>query len=194
MEFDRVQTVASLSFDKETIPEEFIRPEKEQPARTASHHGPVPEIPAIDLGDPDQENLVRLIAEASKEWGIFQVVNHGIPCDLISKLQDVGKKFFELPQEEKELIARPRDSKSIEGYGSKLQNNSQAKKSWVDHLFHRIWPPPSINYKFWPSNPPSYREVNEEYAKYLREVADKLLTTLSLGLGLDGHALKEGAG
>ncbi|KAJ6292141.1 hypothetical protein OIU76_024118 [Salix suchowensis] len=193
MEFDRVQTVASLSFDKETIPEEFIRPEKEQPARTASL-GPVPEIPAIDLGDPDQENLVRLIAGASKEWGIFQVVNHGIPCDLITKLQDVGKKFFELPQEEKELIARPSDSKSIEGYGSKLQNNSQAKKSWVDHLFHRIWPPPSINYKFWPSNPPSYREVNEEYAKYMREVADKLLTTLSLGLGLDGHALKEGAG
>ncbi|KAJ6422856.1 hypothetical protein OIU84_027768 [Salix udensis] len=152
MEFDRVQTVASLSFDKETIPEEFIRPEKEQPPRTASHHGPVPEIPAIDLSDPDQENLVRLIAEASKEWGIFQVVNHGIPCDLITKLQDVGKKFFELPQEEKEFIARPRDSKSIEG------------------------------------------EVNEEYAKYMREVADKLLTTLSLGLGLDGHALKEGAG
>ncbi|KAB5511812.1 hypothetical protein DKX38_028840 [Salix brachista] len=194
MEFDRVQTVASLSFDKETIPEEFIRPEKEQPARTASHHGPVPEIPAIDLGDPDQENLVRLIAEASKEWGIFQVVKHGIPCDLITKLQDVGKKFFELPQEEKEFIARPRDSKNIEGYGSKLQNNPQAKKSWVDHLFHRIWPPPSINYKFWPNNPPSYREVNEEYAKYMREVADKLLTTLSLGLGLDGHALKEGAG
>ncbi|KAF9660892.1 hypothetical protein SADUNF_Sadunf19G0010900 [Salix dunnii] len=207
MEIERVQTVASLSFDKETIPDEFIRPEKEQPAKTA-FHGQVPEVPAIDLSDPDQENVLRLIAEASREWGIFQVVNHGIPSDLIAKLQDVGRKFFELSQEEKELIARPPDSKSIEGYGSKLQNTPQAKKSWVDHLFHRIWPPPSINYKFWPTNPPSYRflslslvsspyftrEVNEEYAKYLREVADKLFTALSLGLGLEGHALKEGAG
>jgi flavonol synthase len=38
------------------------------------------------------------------------------------------------------------------------------------------------------------REVNEEYAKYMREVTDKLFTALSLGLGLEGHALKEGAG
>jgi flavonol synthase len=158
MEFDRVQAIASLSFDKETIPEEFIRPEKEQPA-TTTFHGPVPEIPPIDLNDPNPENLVRLIADASKEWGIFQVVNHGIPSDLIAKLQDVGKKFFELPQEEKEVYAKPHDSKSIEGYGSKLQNNPQVKKSWVDHLFHIIWPPSSINYQFWPNNPPSYRSA-----------------------------------
>ena len=32
------------------------------------------------------------------------------------------------------------------------------------------------------------------YAKYIREVADKLFTSLSLGLGVEGHALKEGAG
>ncbi|KAH8479614.1 hypothetical protein H0E87_031530, partial [Populus deltoides] len=55
---------------------------------------PSPEIPTIDLNDPNPENLVRLIADASKEWGIFQVVNHGIPSDLIAKLQDVGKKFL----------------------------------------------------------------------------------------------------
>ncbi|XP_034926966.1 flavonol synthase/flavanone 3-hydroxylase [Populus alba] len=194
MEFDRVQAIASLSFDKETIPEEFIiRPEKEQPA-TTTFHGAVPEIPTIDISDPNQETLVRLIADASKEWGIFQVVSHGIPGDLIAKLQDVGKKFFELPQEEKEVYAKPRDSTNIEGYGSKLQNNPQENKSWVDHLFHRIWPPSSINHQFWPQNPPSYREVNEEYAKHMREVTDKLFTALSLGLGLEGHALKEGAG
>lgn len=193
MEVDRVQTVASLSFDKEAIPEEFIRPEKEQPAIT-TFRGLAPEIPAIDLSDPDQEKLVGLIADASKEWGIFQVINHGIPSDLIAELQGAGKKFFELPQEEKEACARPRDSKSIEGYDSKLQKDPQEKKSWVDHLFHRIWPPPSINYQFWPENPPSYREVTKEYAKYMRDVVDKLFTTLSLGLGLEGHVLKEAAG
>lgn len=158
MEFDRVQTIASLSFDKQAIPQEFIRPEKEQPAIT-TFRGRAPEIPAIDLSDPDQEKLVGLIADASKEWGIFQVINHGIPSDLIAELQGVGQKFFELPQEEKEVCARPRDSKTIEGYGSKLQKDPQEKKSWVDHLFHRIWPPPSINYQFWPENPPSYRSV-----------------------------------
>ena len=33
---------------------------------------------------------------------MFQIVNHEIPSDVIRKLQNVGKEFFELPQEEKE--------------------------------------------------------------------------------------------
>lgn len=155
MEVERVQALASLSSSNNTIPAEFIRPEKEQPAIT-TYHGPIPEIPTIDLNDPDDEKVVISIAKASREWGIFQVVNHGIPDEIISKLQQVGKQFFELPQEEKEAYARPPDSGGIEGYGAKLRK-VEGIKSWVDHLFHRIWPPSSINYQFWPKNPPSYR-------------------------------------
>ncbi|KAF5745094.1 RecName: Full Flavonol synthase/flavanone 3-hydroxylase AltName: Full CitFLS Short FLS [Tripterygium wilfordii] len=194
MEVERVQAIAYLSIAKDTIPADFIRPENEQPAIT-TFHGPLPEIPTIDLNDPDQEKVVRLISDASRDWGIFQVVNHGIPSDLISKLQCVGKEFFELPQEEKEKYARPNDAKDIEGYGNKLQKgNGDAKKAWVDHLFHRVWPPSRINYQFWPQTPPSYREVNEEYAKQTREVADKLFKSLSLGLGVEGNVLKEALG
>lgn len=193
MEVERVQAIASLSFATDTIPAEFIRPEKEQPA-ISTFRGPVPEIPTIDLDDPDQDNLVRLISNASKEWGIFQVVNHGIPSDVLSNLQSAGKDFFELPQEEKEVYAKPPGAQTVEGYGTKLQKDPQEKKAWVDHLFHTIWPPSRINYQFWPKNPSSYREANEVYANHLRKVADKLLTSLSLGLGLQEHVLKEASG
>ncbi|XP_059432919.1 flavonol synthase/flavanone 3-hydroxylase-like [Corylus avellana] len=193
MEVQSVQAIAFSSLTTNTIPAEFIRPEKEQPALT-TFRGPAPEIPTVDLCDPDQGNLVRLIANASKEWGIFQVVNHGIPSDVISNLQAVGKQFFELPQEEKEAYAKPCGAQSVEGYGNKLQKDPDGKKAWVDHLFHRTWPPSVVNYRFWPKNPPSYREANEVYANYVREVADKLFTCLSLGLGLRGDALKEAGG
>ncbi|KAG4963534.1 hypothetical protein JHK85_040987 [Glycine max] len=109
---------------------------------------------------------------------MFQIVNHEIPSDVIRKLQNVGKEFFELPQEEKELIAKPAGSDSIEGYGTKLQKEVNGKKGWVDHLFHIVWPPSSIDYRYWPKNPPSYREVNEEYCRYLRGVVDKLFKSL----------------
>ncbi|KAG6658689.1 hypothetical protein I3843_04G168400 [Carya illinoinensis] len=196
MEVERVQAVASLlsHATQDTIPTEFIRPEKEQPAIT-TFRGPVPEIPTIDLSDPDEENIVRSVAKASKEWGIFQVVNHGIPTDVISNLQAAGRHFFELPQEEKEVYAKPTSGEGIkEGYGTQLQKDLEGKKSWGDHLFHRIWPTSKLNYQFWPKNPPSYREANEMYAKYVREVADKLFRSLSLGLGLEGHVMKDGAG
>lgn len=193
MEVERVQAIATMSKSMDTIPSEYIRSENEQPAMTTMQ-GVVLQVPVIDLGLSDEENLVRLIAEASREWGIFQVVNHGIPDQAIAKLQKAGKEFFELPQEEKELIAKPEGYKGVEGYGTKLQKEVEGKKGWVDHLFHKIWPPSAVNYQFWPKNPPSYREANEEYAIKLSGVADKLFETLSLGVGLERHEMKEAAG
>lgn len=191
MEVERVQAIASKILD--TIPSEFIRSEAEQPAITTAH-GSVLEVPTIDLGGGDEDELVRLISKASNEWGLFQVVNHDIPNEVIGNLQRVGKEFFELPQQEKEVYAKPQGHDGDEGYGTKLQREIEGKKAWVDHLFHNIWPPSAINYKFWPTNPPSYREANEEYAKYLRGVAEKLLKYLSRGLGLVEDAIKEGGG
>ncbi|KAL6217157.1 hypothetical protein ACLB2K_010374 [Fragaria x ananassa] len=43
-------------------------------------------------------------------------------------------------------------------------------------------------------NPPSYREVNEEYKKEMLRVTDKLLEVLSEGLGLDRKVLKSHIG
>ncbi|KAL3503983.1 hypothetical protein ACH5RR_033824 [Cinchona calisaya] len=195
MEVERVQAIASLSKCMETIPSEYIRSENEQPAITTLH-GVVLEVPVIDLSDSsDEGNIEGLICEAAREWGIFQVVNHGIPDEVTSKLQKVGKEFFELvPQEEKELIAKLPGSESIEGYGTRLQKEVEGKKGWVDHLFHKIWPPSVINYQFWPKNPPSYREANEDYAKRLLGVADKMFECLSKGLGLEPHEMKEAMG
>lgn len=155
----RVHDIALASI--ETIPPEFIirSSENDQPSDniTAVPRGGVLEIPTVGFGDPDVEKVLVGVAEASRKWGMFQVVNHGIPDEVIRKLQEVGKEFFELPREEKELYAKAPDSKSLEGYGTKLQKEVNGKKGWVDHLFHKIWPPSAINYSFWPQNPPSYR-------------------------------------
>ena len=192
MEVERVQAIASLSLTTDTIPAEFIRPEKEQPAIT-TFRGPVPEIPTIDLSDPDQENLVRSIANASKEWGIFQVVNHGVPTDVITKLQAVGKEFFELPPEKKEVYAKIPGSQSIEGYGTQLQKDIDGKKPWVDHLFHKIWPPSTINYRFWPKNPPSYRFLSCNHLltlKYIMNSKPEASLSVDLkGLWLNSYLL-----
>ncbi|KAH1038179.1 hypothetical protein J1N35_039922 [Gossypium stocksii] len=193
MEVERVQAIVSSSLAKDNIPLEFVRPEDEQPAIT-TFHGPIPDIPVIDFNHPDQDHIIHLIAKSSRDWGIFQVVNHGIPFDLIQKLQQVGKEFFDLPQEEKEVYAKPPGAPTLEGYGSTIGKDVNGKKNWADHLFHKIWPASCINHQFWPKNPPSYRSVNEEYAQEVRKVVDKLFKWLSMGLGLEADVLKQGAG
>ena len=156
-----MQAIASLSILDDTIPQEFIRSEYEQPGIT-TFIGPVPDIPVINLSK--RETLVQEIRSASEEWGIFQVVNHGIPEKVIKELQSVGKEFFELPLEEKEKYAvKPG---SFEGYGTKLQKEPEGKKAWVDYLFHNVWPPSKVNYDIWPHNPPSYRFIILHFRKY----------------------------
>ena len=160
MEVERVQAIASKTLD--AIPSEFIRSETEQPA-TTTVHGTVLQVPTIDLGGGDEDELVRVISKAGNEWGLFQVVNHGIPDEVIGNLQRVGKEFFELPQQEKEVYAKPQGHDKEEGYGAQPPKEIEGKKAWVDHLFHSIWPPSAINYSVWPSNPPSYRYMYYVY-------------------------------
>ncbi|XP_072952630.1 flavonol synthase 1 [Typha angustifolia] len=191
MEVERVQSIASLKANLDAIPSEFVRPENEQPGRT-TFRGPVPEIPVVDMSDPDRTRVVRAVVDASCKWGMFQVVNHGIPAEVIKELQEVGKEFFELPQEEKEKYAMK--SGSTEGYGTKLGKELEGKKGWVDFLFHNVWPPSLINHGVWPSKPSTYRKANEEYTKHLVKVMDELFESLSIGLGLEKHAMKEASG
>ncbi|KAK7282747.1 hypothetical protein RIF29_11769 [Crotalaria pallida] len=187
MDILRVQNVASQV--KEAIPDMFVRSETEQPGITTVQ-GTTLEVPIIDFSNPNEEKILKEIVEASCEWGMFQIVNHKIPSELIRKFQVVGKEFFELPQEEKEKCAKDPNSQALEGYGTRLQKELDGKKGWVDHLFHKLGPPSDINYRFWPTHS-NYREVTTEYAKHLHGVVDELFKALSLGLGLEGHELRE---
>ena len=64
MEVERLQAIASKTLDP--IPSEFIRSETEQPAITTVH-GSVLEVPTIDVGGGDEDELVTLISKASNE-------------------------------------------------------------------------------------------------------------------------------
>ncbi|KAH6832823.1 flavonol synthase 1 [Perilla frutescens var. hirtella] len=181
---EKLQThVASICNDEE-LPPEFIRPENEQPRFTTFQGAPA-EVPVVDFAS---ENVVQSVYEASSKWGLFQIVNHSIPVEVIENLQRVGRQFFELSNEEKVSYGKDPDSNNIDGYGTKLRNG------WVDHLFNKISPPSAVDYRFWPKNPPDYREVTEEYGKHLHEVVEKLLRWLSEGLGMAAEELKTAVG
>ncbi|GLJ41142.1 hypothetical protein SUGI_0852130 [Cryptomeria japonica] len=42
------------------------------------------------------------LGEASKEWGFFQLVNHGIPVDLLQKAENGSRSLLSMPTEVKE--------------------------------------------------------------------------------------------
>ncbi|KAJ7967411.1 2-oxoglutarate and Fe(II)-dependent oxygenase superfamily protein, partial [Quillaja saponaria] len=79
-------------------------------------------IPLIDLSplythlsDPiSLQGLVKEIGSACKQWGFFQVINHGVPLDKRQRIEDAARKFFAQSLEEKRKIRR--DAVKFLGY------------------------------------------------------------------------------
>jgi len=65
------------------------------------------QLPVIDLSRLEEsdesvrEECKSHIARASRDWGFFQVVNHGISSDIFSRLRCEQEKVFRQPFEKK---------------------------------------------------------------------------------------------
>nr|AFK35419.1 unknown [Medicago truncatula] len=104
------------------IDQDFIQPPEHRPKLSIIE---AENIPVIDLSPilDDSNNvknplvideLVRKIGSACKEWGFFQVINHGAPLESRQRIESVGKKFFGQKMEEKKKVRR--DIVNVMGY------------------------------------------------------------------------------
>lgn len=64
------------------------------------------ELPLIDLnqlnmGALEREECKKQIAKASREWGFFQALNHGISREILEKMRSEQVKIFRRPFHEK---------------------------------------------------------------------------------------------
>ncbi|MCZ6856517.1 MAG: 2-oxoglutarate and iron-dependent oxygenase domain-containing protein, partial [Gemmatimonadetes bacterium] len=74
-------------------------------------------VPIIDVdplignqGEPEKTAAVALIDGACRDWGFFQVVNHGISDALINRVWDETHRFFVLPRDVKLSVSRTREN------------------------------------------------------------------------------------
>ncbi|KAJ6718059.1 LEUCOANTHOCYANIDIN DIOXYGENASE-LIKE PROTEIN [Salix purpurea] len=105
------------------IPERYVKPVLERPSVSFSAANDV-DIPIIDLaglyGDDHalRATILDQISIACREWGFFQVINHGVSPRLMDHAREVWREFFLSPMEVKQAYANT--PKTYEGYGSRL--------------------------------------------------------------------------
>lgn len=153
----RVQTLSDTG--TQTIPDQYIKPSSERPSFNKQSVGL--NIPIIDLyelinGDvSEQKAIMDEISIACREWGFFQVVNHGIGHELVDGAREVWREFFHQPMEVKQDLANA--PKTYEGYGSRLGNQKGAILDWGDYFFLHYLPSTLKSHSKWPSQPTSLR-------------------------------------
>ncbi|KAL6954938.1 hypothetical protein U1Q18_044968, partial [Sarracenia purpurea var. burkii] len=95
----------------------------------------LPKVPIIDMEillSGDQIELEKLDSTC-KEWGFFQLINHGVKSSLLEKLKAEVKEFFYRPVEEKKLWQKPGD-----GFGDTLEVYTRQNKQLATKFLYYI--------------------------------------------------------
>ncbi|KAL9242465.1 hypothetical protein vseg_016458 [Gypsophila vaccaria] len=171
------------------IPERYIF----HPTNDKDHESDVPfmDSPSIDLqlildsSSPEAQHELRKLRSVLCSWGCFQVVNHGIGSPEMDKLRALAKEFFGLDVEEKQKHSRTSDW--FEGYGSDTVAEGEPF-NWNDRLHLQIYPLHRRNLKFWPENPPTFRETLDEYAVKMKTLLENLLKGIAKSLDVDENS------
>ncbi|XP_064968863.1 jasmonate-induced oxygenase 1-like [Musa acuminata AAA Group] len=172
-----------------TIPDRYVKPQSE---RASVDPGDMVGIPVVDLAMltddvANCEATVTAIADACRQWGFFQAINHGVSPGLMRGAREVWRGFFHLPMDEKQRYAN--SPKTYEGYGSRLGIERGAILDWGDYFFLHFLPLCLMDHDKWPALPPALRETSDEYGAALTKLCRRLLRALSIGLGLDAACL-----
>ncbi|KAM7253773.1 hypothetical protein ACFE04_031455 [Oxalis oulophora] len=136
-------------------------------------------VPVIDLKGLDSDDRRRAIVDelrrAFETWGVFQLINHGIPTDIIDGMLEGLKSFHEQPPE-------------VKNYGNSqlldFSTNAKLKRStaagWRDYLSYMCLDE-QVEEEVLPQ---ICRKTLSEYMVYMFQLKDTLSELLSEALGL----------
>ncbi|KAK0592597.1 hypothetical protein LWI29_022056 [Acer saccharum] len=175
--------------DSQSVPERYIQEHNNRPLD--SEFSPdLCEIPIINfslLANGDEEEQ-RKLDIACKEWGFFQITDHGVTEKVLHDMKAAEAAFFELPLEEKKKYAMGEND--LQGYGQGYVVSEQQKLEWCDLIFLVTLPPNIRKFKHWPVSIPGFKEAVETYSTEMQKVAEELLANLSLLMGMEREDLK----
>ncbi|KAG9441495.1 hypothetical protein H6P81_017349 [Aristolochia fimbriata] len=148
------------------------------------------DIPIVDLGgagkgSQHREEVARRIGWACETWGFFQVVNHGIEQRVLDGMIEGGRRFHELPGEEK-MKFYSRDYKTKVRFSSNFDLYKVRAANWRDTLFFDMAPEPLDPHVM----PLACREDAIEYWKNIRALGNTLLELFSEAVGLQSSYLQ----
>ncbi|GAV82388.1 2OG-FeII_Oxy domain-containing protein/DIOX_N domain-containing protein [Cephalotus follicularis] len=148
-------------------------------------------IPIIDLQGIDMESSLRAkavekIRYASEKWGFFQLVNHGIPVNVLDEMIDGIRKFNEQEIEIKKKYYSRDPTKKVT-FVSNFDLYRLKAVTWKDTLSCAMFPNPPEKEEL----PEVCRDIVIDYSKQVMNLGLTLFELLSEALGLNSSHLKD---
>ncbi|XP_074558605.1 1-aminocyclopropane-1-carboxylate oxidase-like [Curcuma longa] len=149
-------------------------------------------IPVIDFSKLEGKERAETLAQIDngcEQWGFFQLVNHGIPVELLERVKKVCTESYR-HRAEAFKASRPvqlldqlvREEEEVAGD----VNNNKKKLDDVD--WEDVFVLQDDNQ--WPSHPPQFKETMREYRAEVKKLAEKLMEIMEENLGLEKGTFK----
>ncbi|KAH7560390.1 hypothetical protein JRO89_XS10G0009300 [Xanthoceras sorbifolium] len=113
------------------LPEQYIQPLQE---RVMTKIEPRESIPVIDMSKWDDPQVANSICDAAEKWGFFQVVNHGVPQEVLDNVKKATYGFFGLPAEEKRKYSKENSPSNNVRFGTSFTPQVEKALEWKDYL------------------------------------------------------------
>ncbi|RZC64775.1 hypothetical protein C5167_008466 [Papaver somniferum] len=117
-----------------------------------------------------------------KEWGFFQVVNHGVNDSLVDNVKSEIEGFFNLPANEK--LKYGQKEGDFEGFGQHFVVSEDQKLDWADVFYIVTLPLRLRKPHLFPELPLPLRETLESYSSELNKLSMVLLEMMEKALKL----------
>lgn len=147
----RVQSLAESG--SPVVPSRYVKPPSDRPTDAAV--ASAVNIPIIDVHGfslhQDRDTILAQVSDACRNWGFFQIVNHGVRPELLDGVRRVWHDFFHLPAEVKQGYAN--NPRTYEGYGSRLGVQKGAILDWSDYFYLHYLPARLKDHNKWPADP-----------------------------------------
>ncbi|KAJ7978980.1 2-oxoglutarate (2OG) and Fe(II)-dependent oxygenase superfamily protein [Quillaja saponaria] len=174
-----------------TVPSRYVRFDQDPPI--ISKTTCLPEVPVIDLTKLFSEDFKDFELEkfhsACKNWGFFQIINHGVSPSLVEKVKTGIQEFFNLPMEEKRKFWQ--QTGDVEGFGQAFVVSDEQKLDWADIFFMIILPAHMRKPHLFPQLPLPFRETLESYSTEMKNLAMKILDFIAESLKIDDNYIEE---
>ena len=144
-------------------------------------------IPVVSIRRLDSRETLRAVDAGCREWGFFQVVDHGLDEGTVTALHREMREFFRQPIERKHAISRTADN-PWGFYDRELTKNTRDWKQIYDYGpadGGAIRPQ-------WPEALPGFRPAVESFYRACERLAFRLLGAVSVNLGMPPGHLEAG--
>jgi flavonol synthase len=154
-----------------------------------------PAIPVIDVGAAEAGDRAQLeaVRTATEEFGAVQVVNHGVPQDLVADLSARAGRLLSLPRAEKAKLASPHPYRGWrqwpDDFGrlelerfmvAQFDDIDAARAAGVAEEHLGLF----AHANLWPADDPGVRDAAQAYIEASRGLASRMLGLYAAVQGL----------